>query len=213
MARHGPRVHDLARRLTRDAHLAEDLTQQAFLNAWRALARFDAARPFRHWILRITTNLCRNLHAARQLRPQAPQGPPGDPDAAALDPPDPAPARADPEERARPAHVRAAIERLPERYRAPVVLYHLHGLPLEEVGAILDLPVATVKTHLHRGRAALRELLALPETGSGPAGTAGQVRPPRPPGSLPSAPPTAPAGPPSGAPPRPRPPLGPDAPR
>ncbi len=55
--RHGKRVHDVARRMLRDAGAAEDVTQQAFLNAWKALERFDTARPFRHWILRIATNL------------------------------------------------------------------------------------------------------------------------------------------------------------
>lgn len=169
--RHGPRVHDLARRLLRDAHLAEDVTQQAFANAWKALPRFDLTRPFRHWILRITTNQCRNLHAARALRPEQALafGPEGD----ALDPPAREAPRPDPEERGRPAHVRQAIEALPERYRVPVVLHHLHGLPLDEVAEILDLPLATVKTHLFRGRAALQALLFPPETNAPGPGTAG----------------------------------------
>lgn len=169
--RHGPRVHDLARRLLRDAHLAEDVTQQAFANAWKALPRFDLARPFRHWILRITTNLCRNLHAARALRPERPLA--SDRDGATLDPPAPEAPPPDPEERGRPAHVRAAIERLPERYRLPVVLHHLHGLALQAVAEILDLPEATVKTHLFRGRAALEALLFPPETEPPGSGTAG----------------------------------------
>jgi RNA polymerase sigma-70 factor (ECF subfamily) len=184
--RHGPRVYDLARRLTRDAHLAEDVTQQAFQRAWEALARFDASRPFRHWILRITTNLCRNLHARRTHRRERPGGPggTGDPqDEPVFDPPDPrgptaqAGAGDDP---ALPAQdVRAAIDRLAERYRAPVVLHHLHGLPLEVVAEILDLPLATLKTHLFRGRQALKTLLLGPETTPPPTGTT--ARPPRPP--------------------------------
>lgn len=174
VARHGPRIHDLARRLLKDAHLAEDVVQQAFTNAWRALPRFDLARPFRHWILRITTNLCRNAHAARRHRPERTgvRGPDDEPlDPPARDegrPPTPGEEGAG----ARAAHVRAAIEALPERYRLPVVLHHLHGLSLEEIAEITDLPVATLKTHLHRGRAALRDLL-LPdgETRSRPDGT------------------------------------------
>lgn len=164
--RHGPRVHDLARRLLRDAGLAEDVTQQAFTNAWKALARFDPARPFRHWILRITTNLCRNAHASRSLRKEV-RG--GWDDGDGPEPPA-APAPTSPP-RHSPADVRAAIERLPERYRLAVVLHHLHGLPLEEVAEIAEIPVATVKTHLFRGRALLKDLLAPPETGGPAAGT------------------------------------------
>lgn len=165
VARHGPRVHDLARRLLKDAHLAEDVTQQAFVNAWRALPRFDVTRPFRHWILRIATNLCRNAFAARRARPEAAL--PVDEDGAAYDPPDPtspAPAETAGTVDGGPpaAHVREAVERLPERYRTAVVLFHLHGLSLEAVAEITELPVATVKTHLFRGRALLRDLLRLP---------------------------------------------------
>lgn len=193
--RHGPRVYDLARRLTRDAHLAEDVTQQAFQRAWQALGRFDASRPFRHWILRIATNLCRNLHARRTNRREllgGPGGPggaeggrrggPGDrDDDLAFDPVDARPEATpgglalagglDP-----PKDLRAAIERLPERYRTPLVLHHLHGLALEAVAEILELPVATLKTHLFRGRQALKDLLLGPETSPPPGGTS-----PRPP--------------------------------
>ena len=173
--RHGPRVHDLARRMLRDVQRAEDITQHAFTNAWKALPRFDLARPFRNWILRIATNLCRNAHAARRLSPEVsgtgPEDEPFDPPA----PPPPAPPDAD--DLARAEHVHAAIASLPERYRLPVVLHHVHGLSLEAIAEITEVPLATVKTHLHRGRAALRDLLAPEidpgETGRRPGGTTG----------------------------------------
>ena len=168
--RHGRRVHDLARRMLRDAHEAEDAAQQAFLNAFNSLARFDPDRPFRHWMLRITSNLCRNRLAARRVRrsllpatggedlPPEPEGP--------------GPALIVPTDaRLRAARVRAAIEALPERYRLPVILYYVHELPVLEVAAVLETPPATVKTWLHRGRAALRELLSTDETPTPPAGT------------------------------------------
>jgi RNA polymerase sigma-70 factor (ECF subfamily) len=167
IARHGRRVHDLARRMLRDAHEAEDVAQQAFLNAFRALERFDLARPFRHWLMRITSNLCRNRIAARKVRAHelAPTG-------GEEHPPDPADERG-PVPRALPGgddRVRHAIDALPERYRLAVILKYVHELPLEAIAEITEVPVATVKTHLHRGRAALRELLGDPETDASDGG-------------------------------------------
>src|SRR5262245_43968118 len=104
--RHAQRVHDLARRMLRDAHDAEDVVQRAFWNAWRAMDRFDPSRPFLHWLLRITTNLCRNRWAWRRRRPETELGEVDAPAAAG----EPA---ADEAERAR---VRAALDALPERY-------------------------------------------------------------------------------------------------
>ena len=170
VARHGRRVYDLARRILRDPHEAEDAAQHAFLNAFKALERFDTARPFRNWILRITTNLCRNRLAARkvrahELRPQGGDEPLPEPEGA------PAPvAGVDPEAA---ASLEAAIADLPERYRTAVILRHVHGLPLEDISAITNTPVATVKTHLHRGRSALRDLLTSAETDPEDAGTEG----------------------------------------
>lgn len=171
VARHGRRAYDVARRMLRDPHEAEDAVQHAFLNAFKALARFDTTRPFRHWILRITSNLCRNRLAARKVRgkllpptggedvpPDPPTGPgqPGGPQSA----------------QGQRATLREAIEALPEKYRLAVVLRYLHELPLEEISRITEVPVATVKTHLHRGRAALRRLLAEDETDPEAGGTA-----------------------------------------
>ena len=154
VARHGRRVHDLARRMLRDAQEAEDIAQHAFLNAYKALDRFDLRRPFRHWLLRITSNLCRNRLAARTVRkkewgargssellPSIAAGETGA-DAAPWTP-----------------TVRDAIDALPETYRLAIVLRYQHDCSLEEIAAITDTPVATVKTHLFRGRAALARLL------------------------------------------------------
>jgi RNA polymerase sigma-70 factor, ECF subfamily len=160
VARYGRRLHDLARRMLRDAAEAEDVVQHAFLNAYRALSRFDGRRPFRHWLLRITTNLCRNRLAARRLHPRA----------VGEDPDVPGAERAAPEPAALPfdgdlteaARIREAVERLPDGYRLAVVLRYAHGLTVEEVAEVTGEPVATVKTHLHRARAALRRALSPP---------------------------------------------------
>ena len=163
VARHARRVHDLARRMLRDAQEAEDTAQQAFLNAYRALPRFDLGRPFRNWLLRITSNLCRNRLAARKVRrkERAARG------TDELLPTLAAPDLETPPEGWSPS-VQEALTALPERYRLVVILRYQHGCSLAEISGITDTPLPTVKTHLHRGRAALRRLLSPPETGPGP---------------------------------------------
>lgn len=167
VARYARRVHDLARRILRDAHEAEDATQHAFLKAWQALDRYDPGRPFRHWLLRITTNLCRNRLRARavrrhELRPRGGEDPLPEPAA---------PAPAPPCEAADP-RLAAAVAALPEPYRTALLLRYQHDLSLEEIAEITATPVATVKTHLHRGRRALARALG-GETPGAAAGTEG----------------------------------------
>ena len=166
VTRHARRVHDLARRMLRDAQEAEDMAQQAFLNAYRALPRFDPERPFRNWLLRITSNLCRNRLAARKVRrkERAAQG------TNVILPTIAAPQVEPPTPDWTPG-VQEALDSLPERYRLVVVLRYQHGCSLREISAITETPLPTVKTHLHRGRAALRKLLSPPETSPEAGGT------------------------------------------
>lgn len=172
VARHGRRVHDLARRMLRDASEADDAVQQAFLNAFRALDRFDPQRPFRHWILRITTNLCRNRLAARRLHPGARGTAPDEIDPTHLRVAPPSPVREGDDDPQGGERVRAALESLPDTYRLAAVLRYVHGLSVEDIAEVADEPLGTVKTHLFRARAALAVLLAPIERGSqhrGPA--------------------------------------------
>ena len=136
VARYTRRLHDLARRMLRDPHEAEDVVQHAFWNAWRALDRFDVERPFRNWILRIASNLCRNRLAARGRRQELrPRG--GDDPLPEVQ----APVTAAPGEALLdPGRVQRAIEALPERYRLPVILHYVQDLPLQAVSEITGAP-------------------------------------------------------------------------
>lgn len=164
VGRYTRRVYDLARRMLRDPHEAEDVVQHAFWNAWRALDRFDPERPFRNWLLRIASNLCRNRLASRGRRPELrPRG--GEASAPEREAPPPTPPGA-------PAlPLREAIEALPAKYRLPILLHYLQGLALDEIAEITGVGVPTVKTHLHRGRARLRALLDRDETQDPDRGT------------------------------------------
>jgi len=153
---HADLVYGLALRSTRDPAAAEDLAQDAFVRAYRALAGYPPDRVrglrMRPWLTRLTINLARNRARDRLSRPaQAPI------DEARLDVADDA---ARPEEavlrRESAAAWRARLAALPRHYGLAVELRHVHGLSYAEMAEALQRPVNTVKVHVHRGLALLR---------------------------------------------------------
>ena len=159
-------VYGIAVRSTRDPGTAEDLAQEVFVRAYRALAEYDAERirslQLRAWLARITMNLCRNRARARRSRPVEIAWEASS--VAVAPPPDPAPR---PEavllERESDAEWGQRLAAVPDRYRSAVELRHVHGLSYEEVAVALDRPVNTVKTHVHRGVALLRDAVVQEE--------------------------------------------------
>ncbi len=137
--------------LTNDREAAEDVAQTAFLNAFRALARFDPERPFRPWLLAIVANEARMVWRSRRRRPTAPLDPFQADDG---EPPLDWAIRQD--ERAR---VRAALLAIDEPFRTTVVLHYFNELSVEEVAAALGCRPGTVKSRLHKARQRLRGLL------------------------------------------------------
>jgi RNA polymerase sigma-70 factor (ECF subfamily) len=130
---------------------AEDLVQDAFHRALRALPSFDESRPFRPWFFTILRNVGRNA-AERHARWSA------------IPVPDELPANAtDPEEMAHRAELREEVERgldvLPPMQRACLRLCDIEGFDGNEVAEMLGVSPATVRAHRHRARATLREEL------------------------------------------------------
>ncbi len=151
--RYGGRVYNLALRITNDADAASDCAQEAFVRAYRSLHRYDPAYPFGPWIMKIATNASLS-HVERWHAHEAPV--------------EEMPDRAEPEEagpelsavrREEVAEVMAAMAELPPAYRAALTLRHMQQLSYQEVADALGLPLGTVKTHLHRARAALKARL------------------------------------------------------
>ncbi|MBM3695547.1 MAG: RNA polymerase sigma factor [Actinobacteria bacterium] len=150
-------VYSGALRLLGNSADAEEVTQEAFLRAYRALGRYPAARVgelrLREWVWTIAANLCRNRARDRRRRGEETL----DPEAAL---PDPAPG---PEARALASAgsgaLAAHLARLPWPQRAAVVLRHVTGLPHAEIAAALGRPVGTVKSDVHRGLQQLRRQL------------------------------------------------------
>ena len=150
--------YGLAWRLLGDADQAADATQDAFIHAYDAIAKFRGGL-FRSWMLRITANASYDILRRAQRRPTTTLPDPDEgeaelPDLAALNPVTEA-ARSE-----LYAHLEIALRRLPEDQRTAVVLCDVYGMDYNEVAATTDSALGTVKSRIHRGRLRLRELLA-----------------------------------------------------
>ncbi len=151
VVRYLDRAYAVALRLMRQREDAEDLVQDAFIQALQALERFDGARPFGPWFFRILVNRGLNLRRARKVR-------------ATEEMPEDVPAPEDtPVRLLERAELRerlcAAIEALPDRERMVVELFELEGFDSGEIAEILELPRGTVRWHLHEARRTLRAQL------------------------------------------------------
>jgi RNA polymerase sigma-70 factor (ECF subfamily) len=175
-------VFGLIVRLVRDPALAEDLAQEAFLRAWRALASFDPERRFASWLLRIAHNAAIDALRRRRTMPLVSLVMEDDGEEEGRERELPDLAAPNPEERAAGRDLARALERalssLREEYRAALLLRFGQQLSYEEIAEVLSLPLGTVKTFLHRGRAALARALAdagyrLPTRGGETGGRSG----------------------------------------
>ena len=152
---HSARVYRLAYRLTGNRHDAEDLTQEVFVRVFRSLSSYTPG-TFEGWLHRITTNLLLDQVSRKQrIRFDALPEDAGDRLAGS----DPGPERAW-EHNNLDHDVQAALDTLTPEFRAAVVLCDIEGLSYEEIAATLDVKLGTVRSRIHRGRAALRQALA-----------------------------------------------------
>jgi RNA polymerase sigma-70 factor (ECF subfamily) len=159
------RLFSFALRLTSRREDAEEIAQDAFVRAYRALATYPAERiramALRAWLYQITLNVTRNRLRGKKVKLVSldhPLSPRGD---TAWEAQDVEAKRPDTryEESRRRADMASLVAGLPERYRAPILLRYVEGLPLEEVARVLGQPVGTAKSNVHRGVNALREAL------------------------------------------------------
>jgi RNA polymerase sigma-70 factor (ECF subfamily) len=141
---HWPRAHRAAYLVVHDAAAAEDIAQESFLAAIRALDRFDRRRPFGPWLHRIVVNRAIDHARARSLRREQELG-----DEPAV------PAASNGIDR----ELLAAIRSLPAEQRAVLVLRHLLGYTPGEIARVLELPRGTVNSRLRRGLDAVGERL------------------------------------------------------
>jgi RNA polymerase sigma factor (sigma-70 family) len=156
-------AYNLARYLTRDAVLSEDVVQDAVLRAFRSFGQYRGGSP-RAWLFAIVRNCCRTAQAGRAGAVSLVMSESGLSDEAAAQvarQPDPGPT---PEEevfrKADVNRVRCAIEAIPEPFRETIVLRDLEDLAYAEIAEVTGVPVGTVMSRLSRARAMLaKELL------------------------------------------------------
>lgn len=158
-------LYSAALRMTHNAADAEDLVQETFLKAYRAYDSFQAGTNLKAWLYRILTNTYINIYRAKQRRPdesnledvedlylyrrlgglEAVQA-----------------GRSAEEEvldRITDVDVKTAIDSLPEQFRLAVVLSDIEGFSYKEIAEIMDVPLGTVMSRLHRGRRAMQRTL------------------------------------------------------
>ncbi|MBA3382584.1 MAG: RNA polymerase sigma factor [Actinobacteria bacterium] len=141
---HWPRAYRAAYLVTHDAAAAEDIAQESFLAALRALDRFDRRRPFGPWLHRIVVNRAIDWTRVRRLRAEVELTDSFHAPVAAV---------------ALGDDVLAALARLPPEHRAVVVMRHLLEFTPGEIAEALDLPRGTVNSRLRRGLDALGDEL------------------------------------------------------
>jgi RNA polymerase sigma-70 factor (ECF subfamily) len=158
--RYQHKVVKLVMRYVRNPTEAEDIAQDAFIKAYRALSRFRGDSAFYTWLYRIAINTAKNSLAARARNPvQLDSNGSGDEDRPSLE--ERMIDTATPEALALTEEIRAtvsaAIDRLPEDLRTAIMLRELEGLSYEEIAKTMDCPVGTVRSRIFRAREAVDE--------------------------------------------------------
>lgn len=166
LARYERPVFSLVYRMVRDRTLAEDLAQEAFIRAFNAIGSYKPSYKFSNWILKIANNHTIDHLRKRRIETVSIDG---------------SPHAATAEERERTSlsvrsedetpheyvenrelggQIEEAIATLRDEYRTAILLRHVEGYAYDEIAEIMEVPLGTVKTYLHRARAELKERLA-----------------------------------------------------
>lgn len=162
---YAPQLFATALRMTRNRADAEDLVQETFLKGWRAFDSYQQGTNLRAWLFRIMTNTFINKYNSQQRRPQETE----------LDEVEELYLfrRMGAFDQSKMTHsaedqmlelftddeVKNAIEELPETFRIPVLLSDVEGFSYKEIAEMLDVPIGTVMSRLHRGRKAMQKML------------------------------------------------------
>jgi RNA polymerase sigma-70 factor (ECF subfamily) len=158
-------LYSAALRMTRNPSDAEDLVQETYLKAYRAFGTFKEGTNLKAWLYKILTNSFINSYRSRKRRPEQTELDDvedlylyrrlGGLEAVSAN----RSAEEEVLERFSDSEVKAAVEGLPEQFRLAVLLADVEGFSYKEIADILDIPIGTVMSRLHRGRKALQKAL------------------------------------------------------
>jgi RNA polymerase sigma-70 factor (ECF subfamily) len=158
-----PSLYGAALRMTRNPADAEDLVQDTYLRAYRGFGGFEEGTNLKAWLYRILTNSYINTYRKKQREPQIVEAPDDAEEWFLFDRLGGRNVEGSAEEevldRIPDADVKAALESLPENFRMPVLLADVEGFSYKEIAEIMDTPIGTVMSRLHRGRKALEKAL------------------------------------------------------
>jgi RNA polymerase sigma-70 factor, ECF subfamily len=158
-----PSLYGAALRLTRNPADAEDLIQETYLRAFRGFGGFKEGTNLKAWLYRILTNSFINTYRKKQREPQIVEGPEDVDEWYLYDKLGGRNVEVSAEnevlDQIPDADVKAALESLPENFRIPVLLADVEGFSYKEIAEIMETPIGTVMSRLHRGRKALEKAL------------------------------------------------------
>ncbi|GIP19166.1 ECF RNA polymerase sigma factor SigW [Paenibacillus montaniterrae] len=155
------KLYHMAYRMLNNRQEAEDVVQETFLRVFNNLERYNDSMKFSTWIYRIATNLC--IDRLRKRKPiyslDAESTEYEGLDGYSMIPSDDRTPESELLLSETQRIIHQAIDTLPPKYKTVMILRYIHELSLQEVGDILDMPVTTIKTRVHRGREFLRKKL------------------------------------------------------
>jgi len=162
---YAPQLFSTAVRMTRNRADAEDLVQETYLKAWRAFDSYESGTNLRAWLFRIMTNTFINRYHAAQRRPQETELDEveelflyrrmGNLNQGQISPS----AEDQMMEMFTDDEVKNALEELPESFLLPVLLSDVEGFSYKEISEMLEIPIGTVMSRLHRGRKVMQKRL------------------------------------------------------
>ena len=160
---YAPQLYSAALRMTRNPADAEDIVQETFLKGFRAYHTYQEGTNLKAWVYRILTNTYINRYRKKQRRPAETELGDlqdlylfrrlGEPSGATQSAEDSV------LEQFVDADVKQALESLPDHFRIPVLLADVEGFSYKEIAEMIDVPIGTVMSRLHRGRKALQKKL------------------------------------------------------
>ncbi len=166
LSRYERPVFSLVYRMVRDRTLAEDLAQEAFIRAFNAIGSYKTGYKFSNWIFKIANNHTIDYLRKRKLDTVSIDGSPHASDgdeisrtSLTVESTDENPHELV-EHKELGGQIEEAIGELREEYRTAILLRHVEGYAYDEIAEIMDLPLGTVKTYLHRARNQLKDRLA-----------------------------------------------------